>query len=403
MKGLSRCEEVELSMAEDTIFTLKLWHGGEIITIDGKAEYNGGSNHVVVLDLDELSLLYVDVIVVKELGYATWGIYYVSVPGMNESKASVGGGVENEASDEDGLNRDPYKGKAVVDNEEVEEDGSDSSEDEMPYDPTICDSDYEQSEDDIVVPENVGKVFKKNDKRGKGQVVEDDGGVMIEDSDNERMKVVKCSQWAAKKNARRNVPPPNAKVDPTNVPPPKANIDPTTISSHSSQPMSTQQTPIESSDRKRKKPPPSISAADRTKSKERGSSSSAKKKTKMSSSSSGNNQVRASHILIKHQGSRRKASWKDPEGRVISNTTRDAAVSQLKSLRDDIVSGKAKFDAVASRYSDCSSAKRGGDLGPFGRGQMQKPFEEATYALKVGEISDIVDTDSGVHIIMRTA
>ena len=40
--------------------------------------------------------------------------------------------------------------------------------------------------------------------------------------------------------------------------------------------------------------------------------------------------------------------------------------------------------------------------GPFGRGQMQKPFEEATYALKVGEISDIDDIDSGVHIITRT-
>nr|GME10460.1 peptidyl-prolyl cis-trans isomerase Pin1 [Ipomoea batatas] len=112
--------------------------------------------------------------------------------------------------------------------------------------------------------------------------------------------------------------------------------------------------------------------------------------------------VMASHILIKHQGSRRKASWKDPEGCVICNTTRDAAASQLRALRDDILSGKSNFEDVASRFSDCSSAKRGGDLGPFGRGQMQKPFENATFALKIGEISDIVDTDSGVHIIKRT-
>ncbi|KAK6922621.1 Peptidyl-prolyl cis-trans isomerase, PpiC-type [Dillenia turbinata] len=142
-------------------------------------------------------------------------------------------------------------------------------------------------------------------------------------------------------------------------------------------------------DKKKKKL--SISSADRVIDKN-------KKKTKMSSS----DKVRASHILIKHQGSRRKASWKDPDGRVISATTRDSAVSQLKSLRDDIVNGKAKFDDIASRFSDCSSAKRGGDLGSFGRGQMQKPFEEATYALKIGEISDMVHTDSGVHIIMRT-
>ncbi|XP_010531077.1 PREDICTED: peptidyl-prolyl cis-trans isomerase Pin1-like [Tarenaya hassleriana] len=114
-------------------------------------------------------------------------------------------------------------------------------------------------------------------------------------------------------------------------------------------------------------------------------------------------QVRASHILIKHQGSRRKASWKDPEGKIIMSTTRDAAVEQLRSIRADIVSGKANFEEVAARVSDCSSAKRGGDLGPFGRGQMQKPFEEGTYSLKVGEISDIVDTDSGAHIIKRTA
>lgn len=76
-------------------------------------------------------------------------------------------------------------------------------------------------------------------------------------------------------------------------------------------------------------------------------------------------EVRASHILIKHQGSRRPASWKDPEGRIIKNTTRESAVSQLNDLRNDIVSGKANFEDVASRFSDCSSAKRGGDLGQF--------------------------------------
>lgn len=110
------------------------------------------------------------------------------------------------------------------------------------------------------------------------------------------------------------------------------------------------------SDRKRKKS--SISSADRKVDKEKH-----KKKTKMASTTS--NQVRASHILIKHEGSRRKASWKDPDGRVITNTTRDSAVAQLKALREDIVSGKAKFEDLASRFSDCSSAKRGGDLGQF--------------------------------------
>ncbi|KAG6399793.1 hypothetical protein SASPL_141278 [Salvia splendens] len=123
--------------------------------------------------------------------------------------------------------------------------------------------------------------------------------------------------------------------------------------------------------------------------------------------------VKASHILIKHQGSRRKSSWKDPDGILISATTRDQAASQLQDLRRDILAGDASFKELATKHSHCSSAKRGGDLGPFrflslpyrsfGRGQMQKPFEEATFGLKVGEISEIVDTDSGVHIIMRTA
>lgn len=62
-----------------------------------------------------------------------------------------------------------------------------------------------------------------------------------------------------------------------------------------------------------------------------------------------------------------------------------------------------KFGELAKVHSDCSSHEKNGDLGMFARGQMQKLFEEAALGLKVGEISDIVSTDSGVHIIMRTA
>jgi NIMA-interacting peptidyl-prolyl cis-trans isomerase 1 len=55
----------------------------------------------------------------------------------------------------------------------------------------------------------------------------------------------------------------------------------------------------------------------------------------------------------------------------------------INDFRQQLVSGAADFDSLASKESHCSSAKRGGDLGGFGRGQMQAPFEKATYALKV--------------------
>ena len=75
----------------------------------------------------------------------------------------------------------------------------------------------------------------------------------------------------------------------------------------------------------------------------------------------------------------------------------------LRRYRDQIEKGEVSFAQLASEVSDCSSAKRGGDLGPFSRGAMQKPFEDAAFALRVGEMSEFVDTDSGYHIILRTA
>lgn len=115
-------------------------------------------------------------------------------------------------------------------------------------------------------------------------------------------------------------------------------------------------------------------------------------------SSGGPEQVQCSHLLVKHRNSRRPSSWREEN----ISRTKEEALELLKSYREQIASGKASFAELAQKYSDCSSARRGGDLGPFGRGTMQKPFEEAAFALKVGELSEPVDTDSGVHIIMRT-
>ena len=47
------------------------------------------------------------------------------------------------------------------------------------------------------------------------------------------------------------------------------------------------------------------------------------------------------------------------------------------------------------------SAKRGGDLGVFGRGTMTPPFEKAAFALKAGELSGVVESESGIHVILR--
>lgn len=110
------------------------------------------------------------------------------------------------------------------------------------------------------------------------------------------------------------------------------------------------------------------------------------------------NRVRASHLLVKHAGSRRPSSWKEPQ----VTRSKEEALQMIEAFRKDITDGQEDFQELASRESHCNSARAGGDLGFFSRGQMQKPFEEAAFALSVGELSQPVFTDSGVHIILRT-
>ncbi|RKP04849.1 peptidyl-prolyl cis-trans isomerase pin1 [Thamnocephalis sphaerospora] len=110
-------------------------------------------------------------------------------------------------------------------------------------------------------------------------------------------------------------------------------------------------------------------------------------------------QIRAAHLLVKHRDSRRPSSWRMP------NITRskEEALAVLESYQRRILSGETTLEALASTESDCSSAARGGDLGFFGRGQMQPSFESAAFALNVGEMSGPIWSDSGVHLILRTA
>jgi peptidyl-prolyl cis-trans isomerase C len=99
-------------------------------------------------------------------------------------------------------------------------------------------------------------------------------------------------------------------------------------------------------------------------------------------------QLRASHILVTVN--------KDDPAQVKSEK-----LAKITKIRNDIKGG-ADFAQMATQYSDCPSKERGGDLGYFTKGQMVAPFDAAAWALKVGELSDIVTTDFGYHIIKVT-
>ena len=99
--------------------------------------------------------------------------------------------------------------------------------------------------------------------------------------------------------------------------------------------------------------------------------------------------VHAYHILLK----------------VDNNATPEQVEEKKKLIQDILKKAKKKgasFEELAKKHSECPSSAKGGDLGAFGRGRMVKPFEEAAFSLKVGEISDPVRSQFGWHIIKVT-
>jgi peptidyl-prolyl cis-trans isomerase C len=99
-------------------------------------------------------------------------------------------------------------------------------------------------------------------------------------------------------------------------------------------------------------------------------------------------QVRASHILINVDAKADEAE-------------RAKARGKLEQIKKRIEAGE-DFAALAGEFSDCPSKAKGGDLDYFRREQMVKPFSDVAFALKPGEVSDIVETSFGYHLIKVT-
>jgi peptidyl-prolyl cis-trans isomerase C len=103
-------------------------------------------------------------------------------------------------------------------------------------------------------------------------------------------------------------------------------------------------------------------------------------------------QVKARHILIAFKGSPAAQEGK-PE------LTEEQAKAKAEDIRKQIVGG-ASFDELAKKESDdVGSGARGGDLGEFGRGQMVPEFEKAAFESKAGDVTPVVRTQFGYHII----
>uniref|UniRef100_A0AAQ4PF87 Peptidyl-prolyl cis-trans isomerase n=1 Tax=Gasterosteus aculeatus aculeatus TaxID=481459 RepID=A0AAQ4PF87_GASAC len=99
--------------------------------------------------------------------------------------------------------------------------------------------------------------------------------------------------------------------------------------------------------------------------------------------------VRCSHLLVKHSQSRRPSSWREQN----ITRTKDEALELIQKYIEDIKSGEEKFESLASQFSDCSSAKNGGDLGLFGKGPYPQFTIRDTQKTQKGPNTPVTDDE----------
>jgi uncharacterized protein YifE (UPF0438 family) len=104
--------------------------------------------------------------------------------------------------------------------------------------------------------------------------------------------------------------------------------------------------------------------------------------------------IAAKHLLVMHTGSR-AAPRKIKRTREQARARAEEALAKIKAGED--------FDKVVAEYTDePGGAERHGDLGEFKRAAMVKRFSDAAFALDVGQVSGVVETEFGFHVIQRT-
>jgi len=104
--------------------------------------------------------------------------------------------------------------------------------------------------------------------------------------------------------------------------------------------------------------------------------------------------ITAQHVLVKYAGAKKAPAT--------VTRTREQACLRAEEARSKLEQGMSFADVVSAYSEEPGAATRSGSLGPIERSNVVPPFADAAFELKAGEVSHVVETDFGFHVILRT-